>query len=73
MDLKLDDGLKTLIESGKEKGYLTYDQVNEFLPDDAVNPEKLDRAQSLRRGRGRRGGDRRARHRPRLHRGRSRF
>src|SRR5437879_6169043 len=42
MDLKLDDGLKTLLESGKEKGYLTYDQVNEHLPDDAVNPEKLD-------------------------------
>src|SRR5271169_6006603 len=42
MDLKLDEGLKTLIESGKEKGYLTYSQVNEFLPDDAVNPEKLD-------------------------------
>lgn len=42
MDLKLDDGLKTLIESGKEKGYLTYTQVNEYLPDEAVNPEKLD-------------------------------
>src|SRR5207249_1897191 len=24
------------------KGYLTYSQVNEYLPDDAVNPEKLD-------------------------------
>src|SRR6266516_4259992 len=42
MELKLDDGLKTLIDSGKEKGYLTYSQVNEYLPDDAVNPEKLD-------------------------------
>jgi RNA polymerase primary sigma factor len=42
MELKLDDGLKALIESGKHKGYLTYSQVNEFLPDDAVNPEKLD-------------------------------
>lgn len=42
MDLKLDDGLKTLLETGKEKGYLTYSQVNEYLPDDAVNPEKLD-------------------------------
>jgi RNA polymerase primary sigma factor len=42
MELKLDEGLKTLIESGKEKGFLTYGQVNEFLPDDAVNPEKLD-------------------------------
>jgi RNA polymerase primary sigma factor len=42
MDLKLDDGLKTLFESGKRKGYLTFAQVNEFLPDDAVNPDKLD-------------------------------
>src|SRR5882672_9882406 len=42
MELKLDEGLKTLINSGKEKGYLTYSQVNEYLPDDAVNPEKLD-------------------------------
>ena len=42
MDLKLDEGLKVLIDSGKEKGYLTYTQVNDYLPDDAVNPEKLD-------------------------------
>src|SRR5437868_15416570 len=42
MDLKLDDGLRVLIESGKEKGYLTFSQVNDYLPDDAVNPEKLD-------------------------------
>jgi RNA polymerase primary sigma factor len=42
MDLKLDEGLKTLLESGKDKGYLTYSQVNDYLPDDAVNPEKLD-------------------------------
>src|SRR5438093_11026062 len=42
MELKLDEGLKTLIDSGKEKGFLTYGQVNDSLPDDAVNPEKLD-------------------------------
>src|SRR5438552_1929015 len=43
MDLvKNDEGLKTLLESGRDKGYLTYSQVNEYLPDDAVNPEKLD-------------------------------
>jgi RNA polymerase primary sigma factor len=42
MDLQMDAVLKTLIESGKEKGYLTYSQVNDYLPDDAVNPEKLD-------------------------------
>jgi RNA polymerase primary sigma factor len=39
---KIDEGLKTLLESGKDKGYLTYSQVNDYLPDDAVNPEKLD-------------------------------
>src|SRR5437660_11611251 len=39
---KIDDGLKALIESGKEKGFLTYDQVNDHLPDDDTNPEKID-------------------------------
>src|SRR6476660_10067346 len=42
MDLKLEDGLKALLDSGKRKGFLTFAQVNEFLPDDAVNPDKLD-------------------------------
>src|SRR5712691_4889461 len=42
MDVKIDEGLKALLESGKDKGYLTYSQVNDYLPDDAVNPEKLD-------------------------------
>src|SRR2546423_14913093 len=39
---KIDDGLKALLESGKEKGYLTYSQVNDQLPDDDANPEKID-------------------------------
>jgi RNA polymerase primary sigma factor len=39
---KLDDGLKALLEQGKEKGYLTYGQVNDHLPDDDANPEKID-------------------------------
>src|SRR5215471_522440 len=39
---KIDEGLKALLEQGKEKGYLTYGQVNDYLPDNAVNPEKLD-------------------------------
>src|SRR5437870_9079075 len=42
MEIKLDEGLKTLLDQGKEKGYLTFTQVNDYLPDDAVNPEKLD-------------------------------
>src|SRR5215471_15172760 len=39
---KTDDGLKALLEQGKEKGFLTYDQVNDHLPDDDANPEKID-------------------------------
>jgi RNA polymerase primary sigma factor len=39
---KIDDSLKALLESGKEKGFLTYDQVNDHLPDDDTNPEKID-------------------------------
>jgi RNA polymerase primary sigma factor len=38
----MDDSLKALLETGKRKGYLTFAQVNEYLPDDAVNPDKLD-------------------------------
>jgi len=36
------DDLKRLISVGKEKGYLTYDELNEALPEDLVSPEKLD-------------------------------
>src|SRR2546423_3072079 len=39
---KIEDSLKALLESGKEKGFLTYDQVNDYLPDDDTNPEKID-------------------------------
>jgi len=39
---KIDEGLKSLVDTGKSKGYLTYDQVNDYLPDEAVSPEKLD-------------------------------
>ena len=39
---KHEGGLKTLLEQGKEKGYLTYSQVNDHLPDDDANPEKID-------------------------------
>ncbi|MDA7979273.1 MAG: sigma-70 family RNA polymerase sigma factor [Pirellulales bacterium] len=34
--------VQELIAQGKHQGYLTYDQVNACLPDDDVNPEKLD-------------------------------
>jgi len=34
--------LQGLIEKGRTQGYLTYDEVNEYLPDEAVSPEALD-------------------------------
>ena len=34
--------LQRLIEKGQTQGYLTYDEVNSYLPDEDVNPEKLD-------------------------------
>jgi len=37
-----DQDLQLLIQTGKSQGYLTYDQVNDYLPDEAVSPEKLD-------------------------------
>lgn len=39
---RIDDSLKSLVEKGQEQGYLTFSQVNDYLPDEAINPEKLD-------------------------------
>ena len=39
---RLDARLNELIENGKKQGYLTYNQVSAYLPDEALNPEKLD-------------------------------
>lgn len=39
---RLDENLNKLIDLGKKQGYLTFTQVNDYLPDEAVNPEKLD-------------------------------
>jgi RNA polymerase primary sigma factor len=41
LDDKYDD-IQKLIDAGKEKGYLTYDQVNDLLPGDIHTPEDLD-------------------------------
>src|SRR5262245_25925626 len=42
MDLKIDDGLKALLETGKRNGYLTYSQVKAYVPDDSADTTKLD-------------------------------
>ena len=36
------EDLRRLISIGKEKGYLTYDEVNSALPDELVSSEKID-------------------------------
>ncbi len=41
LDDKYDD-IKKLIDAGKEKGYLTYDQVNDLIPQDVHSPDDLD-------------------------------
>jgi RNA polymerase primary sigma factor len=41
LDDKFDD-IKKLIDAGKEKGYLTYDQVNDLIPGDVHSPEDLE-------------------------------
>ncbi len=38
---KMDEGLKTLLDLGKRRGFLTFDQVNDFLPDEASSPDKI--------------------------------
>jgi RNA polymerase primary sigma factor len=36
------DDIKKLIDAGKEKGYLTYDQVNDLIPGDVHSPDDLE-------------------------------
>ncbi len=42
MSEALDACVRKLIQKGKNRGYLTYEEMNEDLPDEAVAPEKLD-------------------------------
>jgi len=39
---KLDPKLRLLIEKGQEDGFLTYEELNEALPDDSVSPDRID-------------------------------
>ncbi len=40
---KLTNKIKTLVQRGKEKGFLTYEELNDILPDDTLmQPEKID-------------------------------
>ena len=41
MDL-FDKDMQELVAKGKAQGYLTYDEVNDYLPDEEVDPYRLD-------------------------------
>ena len=39
--------VQQLIDLGKEKGFLTYDEVNDILPADMISSEQLDDVMSM--------------------------
>ncbi len=39
---KYEDDIQKLIDTGKEKGYLTYNEVNDLIPGDLHSPDDLD-------------------------------
>ncbi|MFQ5988457.1 MAG: RNA polymerase sigma factor RpoD [Candidatus Methylomirabilales bacterium] len=41
------DELKVLVALGKKKGYLTYEEMNTYLPEDVTSGEQIDRILSL--------------------------
>ncbi|HEU0265217.1 MAG TPA: sigma-70 family RNA polymerase sigma factor, partial [Geobacterales bacterium] len=47
MSKKTMDEVKQLINLGKEKGFLTYDEVNDLLPSDMVSSEQIDDVMSM--------------------------
>lgn len=42
IDDKFEDEISSLIDAGKEKGYLTFNDVNDMLPEDMHNADDLD-------------------------------
>src|SRR6476620_3676112 len=39
---EVDNRVRALLELGTSRGYLTYEELNERLPDEVVSPDKLD-------------------------------
>lgn len=41
-EASVEEKIKALIEKGKKRGYITYEEMNNELPDTAISPNKLD-------------------------------
>jgi RNA polymerase primary sigma factor len=39
---KIEDTIKIIVARGKEKGFLTYEELNDALPDEVISPARLD-------------------------------
>ncbi len=39
---KVEQAIQAIIDKGKEQGYLTYGEINDRLPDEAISPNRLD-------------------------------
>ncbi len=42
-----EEEFQLLIETGKEKGFLTYEEVNDAIPEDMVSPQQLEEVMSM--------------------------
>ncbi|MCD6220049.1 sigma-70 family RNA polymerase sigma factor, partial [Candidatus Calescamantes bacterium] len=40
---RLDQKIRKLVNAGKKKGHLTYDEINDILPDEINSPEEIDK------------------------------
>jgi RNA polymerase primary sigma factor len=47
MENTQEKNIQQLIDFGKTKGFLTYEEVNDFLPEEAVSPEEIDKLLDL--------------------------
>src|SRR5574337_1759432 len=43
----LKEGIKPLVSLGRKKGYLTYDEVNSFLPEEVTSGDQIDKILNL--------------------------
>lgn len=41
-EMLIEEKIKDIIEKGKKKGYITYEEMNDELPDQAISPNRLD-------------------------------